>query len=613
MKLDSKALLITAIVAIIILGFSSPVQAKNVSGTGTLYMYSDSSCSTLLSQSGGIQGYVIPTAGPVYIKIMGITEFEAGEISILLQYSGYPNVFLSATVDSEGNTNCVEWDMAGPWLTPPTDCLTGVVSYGPAGDTDVSDFYTTLSNGGSDGGHFYWGTECFPSQPSPPTVYKDAAGSYKTTYKWTINKECSFDGVTWSKDCEEDVTSSSVTIYYRVTVTHDEGTISDVMVTGTIDAFNPNTPSLTATITDQLSDTTICTVTGGSGATLVTGDNYFSYECDLTGLPAGDLYNTVTLTWDEQTLSTGTLAAGSTFYTTPDPITFTNTVIDGTVSVSDTELGALGTASVSAACTHSIGVTCTDFTGPPDGTTFVYSKTYTLPVDACLSIENTATVYGPDAEGKYTVSLGSSTATVKVCPQVKGFLTMGFWKNKNGQNIIKGQTGTPCPSTAYLRQFAPFQDLLSSSSCTEVASYVNGVITAASAGGATMNAMLKAQMLATALDVYFSGSTSTSCSISAATIYCGGNAINAPVFLGTVTIDLTNICKVSNGACTGVVENTAAAFGNTPACQTVLSLLKYASSQSNSGGSDWYGQVKATQELAKDTFDCINNSLAFTC
>jgi hypothetical protein len=43
---------------------------------------------------------------------------------------------------------------------------------------------------------------------------------------------------------------------------------------------------------------------------------------------------------------------------------------------------------------------------------------------------------------------------------------------------------------------------------------------------------------------------------------------------------------------------------------TVLQLLAYASSQSNVGGSNWYGQVKATQVLAKDVFDAINNEVA---
>jgi hypothetical protein len=39
-------------------------------------------------------------------------------------------------------------------------------------------------------------------------------------------------------------------------------------------------------------------------------------------------------------------------------------------------------------------------------------------------------------------------------------------------------------------------------------------------------------------------------------------------------------------------------------------MLTYAASQSNAGGSTWYGNVKATQQLAKDAFDSINNQAA---
>ena len=41
-------------------------------------------------------------------------------------------------------------------------------------------------------------------------------------------------------------------------------------------------------------------------------------------------------------------------------------------------------------------------------------------------------------------------------------------------------------------------------------------------------------------------------------------------------------------------------------------MLAYAASQSNVGGSVWYGNVKATQELAKNGFDAINNQVAFS-
>ena len=43
---------------------------------------------------------------------------------------------------------------------------------------------------------------------------------------------------------------------------------------------------------------------------------------------------------------------------------------------------------------------------------------------------------------------------------------------------------------------------------------------------------------------------------------------------------------------------------------TVLQMLTYAAGQSSAGGSTWYGNVKATQGLAKDAFDAINNGVA---
>jgi len=46
---------------------------------------------------------------------------------------------------------------------------------------------------------------------------------------------------------------------------------------------------------------------------------------------------------------------------------------------------------------------------------------------------------------------------------------------------------------------------------------------------------------------------------------------------------------------------------------SVSAILSYAAGQSNSGGSTWYGNVKSTQELAKDVFDGINNQVVFAC
>jgi len=136
----------------------------------------------------------------------------------------------------------------------------------------------------------------------------------------------------------------------------------------------------------------------------------------------------------------------------------------------------------------------------------------------------------------------------------------------------------------WLRQYAPFQDLSTTATCAQVATYAYNVIKAANASGSSMNAMLKAQMLATALDVYFNNS------------------------IGTTSIDLTKVCS-NPVACTSY-ENDSAAFGGASSL-TVNQMLSYAASRSNTGGTSWYGQVKATQQLAKDAFDAINNQVAF--
>ena len=45
---------------------------------------------------------------------------------------------------------------------------------------------------------------------------------------------------------------------------------------------------------------------------------------------------------------------------------------------------------------------------------------------------------------------------------------------------------------------------------------------------------------------------------------------------------------------------------------TVSQMLTYAASQSNVGGTMWYGNNKPLQEKAKDAFDAINNQVAFS-
>ena len=423
----------------------------------------------------------------------------------------------------------------------------------------------------------------------PLTITKDASGSYKNSYTWQITKAV-------DKTVVKQV-GGSATFNYTVTLTRDGGTISYVKVTGSIDVFNPNVDSNNNTVavtidgvSDQLSDGTTCSVTNGGSQSLTAADTTFDYTCDLSGLPQGELDNTATVTWSQQFLDNGaSLDAGSADFTFSN-IAFAETTVDNCVAVTDT-YNATPTA---------LGSVCV---GDANPSTFTYSHTVSVPQWNCVTYDNTASF-----TTNTTGATGSASQSVKVCgPAHTGALTMGFWQNKNGQGIITSAASTAgvCNLTTWLRTYAPFQDLSATATCKQAAAYVTTIIKAANASGSSMNAMLKAQMLATALDVYFSDPALGGNKIGA---YSGLGASQQPI--GAVAIDLTMICAPISGSSCGGYINASGALGGASSL-TVSQMLSYAAGQSNAGGVLWYGNVKATQELAKDSFDAINNQVAF--
>jgi hypothetical protein len=404
--------------------------------------------------------------------------------------------------------------------------------------------------------------------PEDLIVTKDANPSFTRTYNWSISK-------TVDKTLVEQLGGGTATLNYTVKVSETGFTDSNWQVMGTIIVSNPNDfESITLTgVADALDNSGTCKITGGNTTAAIPtgGIAALSYTCSYPSQPAYNttVTNTATATWNQAAASTpsGSATGSATFkFTAP------TTTVNKTVTITDTFNGVKTTLGT---------LTATDST-PFTSQTFTYSHTVNVPMSNCVTYPNTATI----------VETGqTASASVEVCgPAKTGALTMGFWQNKNGQGIITNQAKTgPCPSAAWLTQYAPFQDLSSTATCSQVAAYVTTVIKAATCGGSTCNAMLKAQMLATALDVYFSDPA------------LGGNQIGAPAPIGGVKIDLTNI---------GSFENVSSAFGGATSL-TVSQMLAYAASQSNAGGSTWYGNVKATQVLAKDAFDAINNQVAF--
>jgi hypothetical protein len=435
-------------------------------------------------------------------------------------------------------------------------------------------------------------TNCGPGVADDLTVTKGADGTYKTTWTWNIAKAV-------DKTLVKQV-GGTVTFTYTVTAGHNGGVNSAITVTGSITVTNPNSDDVAIIgISDALSNGTNCVVTNGGSQNLPSGPSSFNYSCSIGGstVPA-NLTNTATVSWPTQTLnpSGNVLVGNSASFTYPNDgtfIAFAQTKVDDCVSLAD-PVPSGGTSSdnpfTTLAC---VGDSSEDVNG---NHVYVYHVTYPVPQFDCVAHTNTATF-----STNTTATTGSASQTVTVCgPAHTGALTMGFWQNKNGQAIITGGASTAgiCNSGTWLRQYAPFQDLSASATCGQVASYVTGVIKTANCTSTTntCNSMLKSQMLATALDVYFSDPA------------LGGNAIGAPAPIGGVAIDLTKIC-VNIPTCS-TFENDSSVFGGATS-KTVSQILAYAGSQSNGGGTIWYAQVKSDQVKAKDVFDAINNQVAF--
>jgi hypothetical protein len=458
-------------------------------------------------------------------------------------------------------------------------------------------------------------------------VSKTAATSLTRTHNWTIAKSVDACAVVNGVGgCN--ITGTTKTLNYTVTVTKDATAAVDSAwtVAGHIDVENDNSYAITGVaVSDDINDSNsrdICTVQDGSygsttgvdhtGATIpaLTTVRY-EYTCSYTLAPSeSSQTNTATVSWDA---SNGLPHNSATGTATVDWTAATVTDANNSTTVSDV-------ISSTVPSTLPAGFLTGTATGDvPDGTTVLtashtynYSRTLTVP-NSCLTVTNTATLSAG----------GSSAVTAKVCRTAPntGALTIGFWQNKNGQGIITNycagtlqSTHTPItiPQTSlasFLGGYNPYSDFkigtkAYATSCTGLASYAYDLIKAANASGAAMNAMLKAQMLATALDVYFSDPN------------LGGNKINAAHPIGGVVIDLTQICKMIDGSggtatCGAVYQNVSAAFGGATQL-TVSAMLAYAAGQSNVGGSTWYANVKATQEMAKNAFDAINNQVAFS-
>jgi len=440
------------------------------------------------------------------------------------------------------------------------------------------------------------------------TVSKTANGAYNSTFTWNITKDVDKTTVTQA--------GGNVIFNYTINVSHSAGAVSGMHITGTVTVFDPIldaglnvVPFDISAFTDALSDNTSCTVTGGGAQTLSLGQTTFAYSCSLGALPQGSLTNTVTITWLQQFLTNGALLpAGSAHFTTP-AINFTETQIDECVNVTDTFAGTLGQVCV----------------GDANPTTFKYARTIAV-LPGCVSYDNTATFTTND-----NGATGSAGQTVTVCgPPNTGALTMGFWKGPNGNSLIQNYCA-PSGKTSLATYLAglgagsgPFSDA-AGKTCTQLVAYVDGVIVGAN--GSNMNIMLRAQMLATALDVYFS---TPSLGYSTVGSGSGKNQIKPPsnflpgTGLGGFKMDVTAICPMvdnttaGSATCLGGQASTdgvaSGVFASSPlSIQAILNFAATTPSPFNGSTSNpiWFAGDRTKQEVLKNVFDQFNNSLAF--
>ncbi|MEI7770555.1 MAG: hypothetical protein WCI67_11225 [Chloroflexales bacterium] len=419
-------------------------------------------------------------------------------------------------------------------------------------------------------------------------VSKTATPSFTRTYTWDISKAA-------DKPLAQQI-GGSATFNYTVRAWQTGFTDSGWALKGTITVTNPNDwEPITADITDaaDVGGGVSCTVTDGTGVVIPEGGIITrDYSCTFTGQPTYTGTNTATATWDAGTsFTTDGSASGAA------PVNFTNpTTVNKSIHVTDSYAGTLGT------------LTATD-ASPFASATYTYSRTVSVPTWDCVTYPNTATI---------TETGLSASQSVKVCgPAKTGALTIGFWKTTNGQNLITTYCQNPALAN-YLKGLGngdgPFINA-PTTSCKALANYVSSILTGATA--TNMNTMLKAQMLGTALDLWFSGPgwTSTTLSkIKPPSNFLLHNSLDA------FNMDTTAICPMVDNSSTG----TAACQNNTPStdakksgavpssAMTMQAILNFAATTSYPFSNGiWYGIDRTKQEILKNIFDQVNNQIAF--
>ena len=252
------------------------------------------------------------------------------------------------------------------------------------------------------------------------TVSKSASPSFTRTYKWGITKSVNKTEITTS--------GGPATFNYTVSVSHDSGTDSGWQVSGTITVSNPNDwQAVTLSgVEDAINNGGNCSITSGNptGSVAASSSVKLGYTCSYSSAPSPAAFtNKATASWDKTAASTpdGTASGEATGeFASP-------TVVDGSVVVTDTVAGSLGTVSY------------TDVSPKK----FEYAHEFTGdPVGKCTTHENTATF-----KTSTTSTEGAASQSVKVCVEEPCTKIVGAGhygpKSPNGETVDDNLTINP--------------------------------------------------------------------------------------------------------------------------------------------------------------------------
>ncbi len=420
-----------------------------------------------------------------------------------------------------------------------------------------------------------------PVPQSPLTIAKTVDPSWTRAFDWSLTKTLVGDAVQYP-------TGSTTALNYAVVATKSAPT-DTYEVGGTISVSNPNATGDATGVTvseDGLGDPgATCTIDGDSsaytGATIAAGATLeLSYTCAYSAAPTvAEDANDASVTWDKlfsdatESDDTSASTTSATFSFATDP----NTVIDDCSTVTDAFNGAPATT---------LGTPCAT-------TTYNYTQTVPVTTNLCVVFGNAAS-----AVESTTSATSTSSASVTICGRQVGGLTIGFWQNNNGQALINGN----CPAVrdtlvstlVNVANASKLPTITAATSCvknnkgvTPLATAIYDVVKLANASGASMEAMLRAQIMATTLSTHFSPT------------------------LGAAKIALAKICTAVGTCVTGVgpfytLATVGTAFATPNAGESVNTLISTVANKSWALAS----VTKTTQEVWKNVFDTLNNNKA---